>query len=246
MAVYDAFYKFPSDNDRAGRFEELQSLQDREDKNIIDSAGLDRLHELEGEFSDADMSAPKHHSVLDIRAQYFFIVLCFPLALLFLVTWIISAKRHYTYSSDGTITAPEGVFFHDRVTGLNLTKWQSKSIARLEIDGGPDKGGLAIKLDAWIYDGLEEMIDIYNRRFHPEEFEKEAAVDVEVDVDKSKDLQVDADNDNGDATKDTKVEVDVPAQVNAKAEADENVRVDEDDSGAVGGDSVRDKIQPDK
>ncbi|GEM_PF-3685476 len=120
--------------------------------------------------------APKERTELDVWIQRWLILpVCFGVSALFLVTWALSARRVYTYNDDGSLVAPEGTFRADEMTGIDMTRWMSKSIAMLEISGGPKGGGRAVKLDAWIYADLEDVIESLNRRFHPEEYKSEAA-----------------------------------------------------------------------
>lgn len=117
---------------------------------------------------------PTERTDMDVMFQRWGIMpLCLGISVLFVATWGISARRVYTYNDDGSLVAPEGTFTADEMTGIDMTRWMSKSIAMLEINGGPKGGGQAVKLDAWIYAELEDVIDSLNRRFHPEEYRTE-------------------------------------------------------------------------
>ncbi|MBL1216756.1 MAG: hypothetical protein D8M59_04595 [Planctomycetes bacterium] len=174
-AAYDGFYKYPADNARADRWARMKSLVEKQETGVpgLTSAELDELDGLKVEFQGV-VKEQKHHPPKDINIQFLFMGLSILGILAFAVTWWMSARRKYQYQADGTLVAPEGTFPADRMTGLDLTRWQRKSIALLEIDGGPDKGGSAVKLDAWIYDGLEAVIETLDRRFHPEDYQKPA------------------------------------------------------------------------
>jgi len=127
---------------------------------------------------------PRERTETDVGIQRWIIVpLCFGVGALFLLTWRLSARRSYTYNDDGRLVAPEGVFRADEMTGIDMTRWMSKSIAMLEIAGGPKGGGTAVKLDAWIYAGLEDIIETLNKRFHPEEYKSDDAAEPDAEPD---------------------------------------------------------------
>ncbi|MCL4197756.1 MAG: hypothetical protein KJZ69_09725 [Phycisphaerales bacterium] len=168
--VYDGWVAWPR---QAAAWKEYQEFRNLEDKRLA-SPGETLMGE---EYRRWDAlrtkypKAPRERSDLDVSFQQYLIVpVCFGVSALFLITWMISARRRYTYNDDGSLIAPEGAFRADEMTGIDMTRWMSKSIAMLEIAGGPKGGGKAVKLDAWIYAGLEEVIETLNRRFHPEEY----------------------------------------------------------------------------
>ncbi len=176
--LYDGYWAYPAENVRFERYQEFEELTSRSESGVLTLSEQQRLEELRAEFPPG-AKPPKHHGPLDLAFQRFIIPgICFPIGALVGVTWAMSARRRYVFEDDGTLRAPEGVFPPDRQTGLNLARWKSKSIAVLEIDGGPAKGGSGVKLDAFIYEGMEEIIDRLDRRFHPEEHAepKEVAV----------------------------------------------------------------------
>ncbi len=169
-AVYDGWVAWPR---QAAAWKEYQEFQSLENKRLAQPG--ETL--LGDEYRRWDAlrtkypKAPRQRSDLDVSFQRYLIVpVCFGVSALFLITWAISARRRYTYNDDGSLIAPEGAFRAEEMTGIDMTRWMSKSIAMLEIAGGPKGGGKAVKLDAWIYAGLEEVIDTLNRRFHPEEY----------------------------------------------------------------------------
>ena len=174
--VYDGWYLYPKQMAEYGEYQEYLRLDEkrRASNGLLIGAEQTRWNELDARFASA--SQPKERTSSDIAVQRWGVVpVCFGLALAFAVTWALSARRRYVYHDDGSLTAPEGQFPAERMTGLDMTRWQSKSIALLEIDGGPKGGGRGVKLDAWIYAGLEDVIDALDRRFHPEEYAQQPA-----------------------------------------------------------------------
>lgn len=174
-AAYDGLYKYPADNGRAARWDRMKALAEKQQGiSGLTTAELDEFKVLQTEF-DGVVKQPLPHEQKDVTVQYLFMGLAGLGTVAFAGTWWLSARRKYRYHDDGTLVTPEGTFPPDRMTGIDLTKWQRKSIALLEIDGGPDRGGSAVKLDAWIYDGLESVIETLDRRFHPEDYEEKRA-----------------------------------------------------------------------
>jgi len=170
LSVYDGFVKYPREHEAYTEYTtEFLPLDEKKTAPGLNNAEQAQWQELSAKYP----SQPKARQSRDIwLCRYIYIPICFPIGFLFLLTWLLSSRKHYTYRSDGSLICPEGEFPADRMTGLDLTRWQSKSIAKLEINGGPgEKGGQAIKLDAWIYDGLEDIIENLDKRFHPEEYE---------------------------------------------------------------------------
>ncbi|MFG0329504.1 MAG: hypothetical protein ACF8PN_06335 [Phycisphaerales bacterium] len=172
-STYDGWVKYPAEVER---FAEYRRFLDLEQERLNMNLTPDEARELEAleqslgvSEPDFEKRKPKERSELDVLVQRVVAGLCFLFAAVVIVTWVISARKKYLYKDDGTLEAPEGTFPPTRQTGLDKTRWMSKSIAMLEIDGGPRvESGQAVKLDAWIYAGMEEIIADLDRRFHPE------------------------------------------------------------------------------
>ncbi len=168
-AAYDGWVLFPAQAQRWKEYDEVyRPLEARV------RAGEPLIGEESRTYNTLKAKYPQpptERTDMDVALQRWGILpLCVGISVLFVVTWIISARRVYTYNDDGSLIAPEGTFTADEMTGIDMTRWMSKSIAMLEINGGPKGGGQAVKLDAWIYAELEDVIDALNRRFHPEEY----------------------------------------------------------------------------
>lgn len=171
-AAYDGWILFPSE---AAKWREYNDVYLPLESRVREGGTLvgddaRTWNELKAKYPQA----PKERTELDVWIQRWLILpVCFGVGTLFLITWALSARRVYTYNDDGSLVAPEGTFRADEMTGIDMTRWMSKSIAMLEIGGGPKGGGRAVKLDAWIYAELEDVIEALNRRFHPEEYKSE-------------------------------------------------------------------------
>jgi len=170
LALYDGFVKYPKEVVLYNENLEYEQLKQQRASSSLTQAEATRFAELDTKFSDPTMGKIPKRSQKDIVLQHGLAVLCFPAALALVITWLISARRKFIIQEDGTLIAPEGTFPPSAMTDIDMTRWMDKSIARLEINGGPDKGGAAVKLDAWIYDGMDETIENLARRFHPEQY----------------------------------------------------------------------------
>lgn len=170
LALYDGIVKYPKEIDAWSEYSRYNSLKERKNTSALSRAEAQEFALLDTKFSDPSVRQPRERHERDIRIQYTLAAICFPASAVFVLTWLLSARRKYIIREDGTLVAPEGVFPADSLTDVDMTKWMDKSIAVVEIRGGPAKGGTAVKLDAWIYDGLDEVIEKLARRFHPDEF----------------------------------------------------------------------------
>lgn len=173
-AVYDGWWKWPAERDAWLEYQQFAQLEEKRQASPNETLYGDELQTWQALRSKYP-TPPPERTQWDINFQrYLLVPLCFPITGLLLITWGMSARRKYVYREDGSLSAPEGHFGADQMTGMDMTRWMSKSIAMLEIEGGPKGGGQAVKLDAWIYEGMEEIIERLNRRFHPEEYQDDA------------------------------------------------------------------------
>jgi hypothetical protein len=174
-AVYDGWFKWPAEKaawDEYVKYQELERKRQTSPSQTLFGDDLVRWQEMRDKYPNP----PRERTQMDIYFQQFGLVpLCFPVTALLATTWFLSARRKYVFREDGSLSAPEGNFSADQMTGIDMSRWMSKSIAMLEIEGGPKGGGSAVKLDAWIYDGMEEIIETLNKRFHPDEYTEDSA-----------------------------------------------------------------------
>ncbi len=170
---YDGLVKYPADNAQYEQYMRMGELRMGQDEHRLTSAEMTELSDLEKVFEDV-AETPASHQELDILLQLVLSPIFCLIAVVFVITWLMSARRKYVYHDDGAITAPEGTFTATQMTGLDMARWQSKSIAVLRINTQKSKGESSIKLDAWIYDGMDEIIKALDKRFHPEEYQEKA------------------------------------------------------------------------
>lgn len=82
---------------------------------------------------------------------------------------IMARRRRYRLDDDGTLTTPEGVFRHDEIVGLDLSKWMEKWIAKVKVADGRE-----IKLDDYQYQFTEDIVGVLAARFEPGKWTSDA------------------------------------------------------------------------
>jgi len=87
----------------------------------------------------------------------------------FLFTQIGLMRRKYRLDDDGTLHAPEGTFASEQIVGLDLSKWMSKAIATVEVEGGTQ-----IKMDDYKFRYTEDIVGVLAQRFYPGEWTSDA------------------------------------------------------------------------
>lgn len=107
---------------------------------------------------------PKKLNRYDIPIQWLILAVGLILGVWTLVNLIKASRRHYAYDKDtGQITINGQQIPFDKMTGIDMRKWQKKSIAMLETNDG------SFKLDAWVHAELDTMIEDIDKRLHPGE-----------------------------------------------------------------------------
>ncbi len=81
------------------------------------------------------------------------------------VLWLLVRARSQRFSleDDGTVNTPQGAFTTDQVTGIDMSRWMSKSVAVLEATDGR-----RIRLDDYVHNGMHLIVGELAHRFHPE------------------------------------------------------------------------------
>ena len=82
--------------------------------------------------------------------------------------WRLS-RRRYRLHDDGSFECAEGRFSRDEITGIDLSRWMSKSIATVETSVG-----VKIALDDFKYKGVEDIVAAFAARFYPGEWTSDA------------------------------------------------------------------------
>ena len=81
------------------------------------------------------------------------------------VVWlqIRARSQRFSLEDDGTVNTPQGSFTTNQVTGIDMSRWMSKSVAVLETTDGR-----RIRLDDYVHDGMHLIVGEVAHRFHPE------------------------------------------------------------------------------
>ena len=82
--------------------------------------------------------------------------------------WQLSRKR-FRLGDDGSFECAEGKFTAAQVTGIDMSRWMSKSIATVKLEGG-----LEVSLDDFKYKGVEDIVAQFAARFEPGKWTSDA------------------------------------------------------------------------
>lgn len=82
--------------------------------------------------------------------------------------WNLSRLR-FRLGDDGSFSAPEGQFSAEQITGIDMSRWMSKSIAEVEAEGG-----VRIRLDDYQHKGVEDIVAHFAARFEPGKWTSDA------------------------------------------------------------------------
>ncbi len=78
-------------------------------------------------------------------------------------------RRRFRLDDNGTFHAAEGSFTAEQIAGIDMSRWMSKSMAKVEI-----VGGAPIVLDDFKYKGVEDLVAALAARFYPGEWTSDA------------------------------------------------------------------------
>lgn len=82
--------------------------------------------------------------------------------------WRLSRGR-YRLDDNGDLTAPEGFFKAQEISGIDMSRWMSRSIAVVTM-----QDGRRVQLDDYKYLGVEDIVAKFAARFHPGEWTSDA------------------------------------------------------------------------
>lgn len=82
--------------------------------------------------------------------------------------WQLS-RRKFRLDDDGGFHASEGSFAAASITGIDMSRWMTKSIAVVEVEGGR-----RITLDDYKYKGVEDIVAHFAQRFEPGKWTSDA------------------------------------------------------------------------
>ena len=77
-----------------------------------------------------------------------------------------------TLEEDGSLVTRQGTFTADQITDINMSKWMSKSIASVLVEGKDEP----IVLDDYVYQNTYLIVGKLANRFYPDEWSEEAKV----------------------------------------------------------------------
>lgn len=85
--------------------------------------------------------------------------------------WKLFSRRGLSWSleDDGTLVTPDDRFPNDRITGIDMSVWMKKSIARVNVEGAED-----VELDDYENQDAFKIVGALAHRFHPDEWTEEA------------------------------------------------------------------------
>ena len=82
--------------------------------------------------------------------------------------WDLS-RRRYRLGDDGSFSLGGTTYAAAQITGVDMSRWMSKSIATVEIEGGG-----RVVLDDYKYKGVEDIVAQLAARFHPGQWTSDA------------------------------------------------------------------------
>lgn len=82
--------------------------------------------------------------------------------------WDLS-RRRYRLGDDGSFSSGGTTYDAAQITGIDMSRWMSKSIATIEIEGGA-----RVPLDDYKYKGVEDIVAQLAQRFEPGKWTSDA------------------------------------------------------------------------
>ena len=169
---YDFAVRYPAQDALHNEYQTVKSK--REELRKIDPALLTAEQRVALEAADTAFArfseVPSPRSAFDYQIQiWVYMVGCGVGVPWFLFTQIGLMRRKYRLDDDGTLHAPEGTFASEQIVGLDLSKWMSKAIATVEVEGGTQ-----IKMDDYKFRYTEDIVGVLAQRFYPGEWTSDA------------------------------------------------------------------------
>ncbi|MEY3026859.1 MAG: hypothetical protein RLZZ238_1756 [Planctomycetota bacterium] len=170
---YDYSIAYPAQDAIAAQKDEYKATYDE----LLKVPAEARTPEQQARLKEADAfliehkEAPAKREAFDYQIQlWLFIVGCGVLGTPWFVwaQWQLS-RRRFRLDDDGSFHAAEGSFNAAQITGIDMNRWMSKSIAYVEIEGGR-----RIAIDDFKYKGVEDIVAQLAARFHPGQWTSDA------------------------------------------------------------------------
>ena len=102
--------------------------------------------------------------------------------------WKLFSRRGlcWTLEDDGTLVTPDGSYSMDQITGIDMSIWMKKSIAKVNVEGADD-----VELDDYENQDAFKIVGVLAHRFHPDEWTEEAKL-VKVEEDSEEEAEEEA------------------------------------------------------
>ncbi|MSR41619.1 MAG: hypothetical protein EXS10_06930 [Phycisphaerales bacterium] len=171
---YDYAVKIPAQETAFADFTALSLAKDEfEVKSRAIPLGVDdakRYNEVKAELAGRFAEAPTPVGEYDRAVQlWLFVISCGVLGTPYF-PWMLwkKSKRFFRLDDDGTLHTDEGTFTTEQITGIDMSRWMSKSVATITIDGG-----VKIPIDDYWFRNGDLIVGAIAHRFHPEEWTME-------------------------------------------------------------------------
>ncbi len=85
--------------------------------------------------------------------------------------WMLwkQSKRRFTLEDDGSLRTAEGTFTADQITGIDMSRWMSKSVATIQVENG-----MKIAIDDYWFKNGHLIVGAIAHRFEPDAWTSEA------------------------------------------------------------------------
>lgn len=125
------------------------------------------VYERTEEFIDetGEVTPPQ---AFDRMIQWAFI-LCLPFVPWYAFRYLQMRRVKYTLDDDGNLHSPQGVWEHDKIADIDMSRWMSKSIAEVVHEDGS-----RLKIDDYIHRDAHLIVGAIASEKHPEAWDAEA------------------------------------------------------------------------
>ncbi|MBQ72142.1 MAG: hypothetical protein CMJ67_04475 [Planctomycetaceae bacterium] len=85
--------------------------------------------------------------------------------------WKLASRRSlfWRLDDDGSLVTPDGTYTSDQITGIDMSIWMKKSIARVSVEGADE-----VVLDDYENQDAYKIVGALAHKFHPDEWTEEA------------------------------------------------------------------------
>ena len=176
--AYDYWVKYPQMEANADEFqrltEEQQLLTEKSQSGGVLTEAEKKQYSLnEAELSDRfDNTPPQRPAAYDRPLNFWaYFIGCGVLGAPWFAWRLLTQKRMGPrLEEDGSLVTKDGQFTSDQITGIDMSKWMSKSVARVTISVRDDP----VILDDYIYKDTYLIVGKLAHQFEPDEWTEEA------------------------------------------------------------------------